>query len=330
MRIGPLSLANRVVCAPMAGISTRAFRDILRSFGAGLVMSEMISAQALVYNNKKTWRMLDMEGEESPVGVQLCGSSPQVMAEAARLVAEKGADLLDINMGCPAPKVVKNGEGAALLLEPLLAAQIVKAVTAAVGIPVTVKMRLGWQEGDFIAEALAPRLAEAGAVAIAVHARHRSQFYSGKADWAALARVAALAGVPVVGNGDVFSPQDAAHMLRETGCAAVMTGRGMLGNPWLVGDTVRHLRGEEIFGRPGAAGIIETALSHLEAEVRRNAAWEEDAEAFAVKALRCHLSWYLKGLPKAAVLREKINRLESAAEIKELLANYLEGRTRGE
>ncbi|MCL2678538.1 MAG: tRNA-dihydrouridine synthase, partial [Clostridiales bacterium] len=220
------------------------------------------------------------------------------------------------------------GEGAALLLDPCKAAQIVAAVVAAVEIPVTVKMRLGWQEGDFTAKELAPRLADAGACAIAVHARYRSQFYSGKADWAALAGVAAAAGVPVIGNGDIFSPPDAARMLRETGCAGVMTGRGMLGNPWLVGDTVRLLRGEEVLGRPGAAGIVSQALAHLDEEVRRNALWEENgraAEAFAVKAMRCHLSWYLKGLPGAAALREKLNRLESTAEIKEFLTSAFPG-----
>ena len=316
MKIGNVHLANPVFTAPMAGITDKAFREILARQKPGLVMTEMLSDQALLYENEKTLRLLDLSGENYPIGVQLCGSRPEYMAKAARIAAAQGPVLIDINMGCPAPKIVKNGEGSSLLRNPTLAAEIVSAVKEAVDIPVTVKIRKGWSKEEESFLQIAERLVKAGAAAITLHGRYREQFYHGEADWQSIARLVAAVSVPVIGNGDIFSAPDAARMLRETHCAAVMIGRGMLGNPWLVGETVLLLQE----GRPKASARMDELFATMRGHVTRQI--ELWGEAKGVSQMRKHLAWYVKGLPLAAEFRRQVNNCLSGQEVLAVLSNY--------
>lgn len=316
VRIGEVWIPNRIVLAPMAGITDKAFRLIARAHGCGLVYTEMVSAKALTYNNQKTRSLLDLTGEQPPIAVQLFGSEPEVMAEGASIAVQEGADIVDVNMGCPVPKIVRNGEGSALLADPGKACRIVRAIADAVNVPVTVKMRIGWDRSNIVATDLAKRLEEAGASAIAVHGRTRDQYYSGKADWNAIREVKKAVTVPVIGNGDIWVPADAARMLEETGCDAVMLGRGVLGNPWLVSNTLRFLNGEEPV-MVGEEQKIQAAIRHLDLAI------ELKGERAAVLEMRKHLAWYLKGLPHTAHLKESIFKAKTRAEITCLFEEYL-------
>ncbi|MCR4440701.1 MAG: tRNA dihydrouridine synthase DusB [Peptococcaceae bacterium] len=316
VKIGGVSIPNKVVLAPMAGITDKAFRLIARAHGCGLVYTEMISAKALTYRDVKTKALLDLTGEKPPIAVQLFGSEPEVMAEGASIAVQQGADIVDVNMGCPVPKIVKNGEGSALLEKPGTACRIVRAMAEAVQVPVTVKMRIGWNRENIVAVDFARRLEEAGASAIAVHGRTRDQYYSGKADWSVIREVKKAVTVPVIGNGDIWSPSDAARMLEETGCDAVMLGRGVLGNPWLVSNTILFLKGEE-FNLPGHAQRIRAAVEHLDLMI------ELKGELAGAREMRKHLAWYLKGLPHTAHLKEGIFKAKTRAEMVELLEEYL-------
>jgi tRNA-dihydrouridine synthase B len=332
--IGSLQVKNPVITAPMAGISTRVYRDILRDYGAGLVWGEMISAQALVYNNRRTFELLGLEGEASPSAVQLSGSKPEVLAEAARIVEEKGADIIDINMGCPAPKVVRNGEGASLLLDLPLAGRIMRAVCDAVTVPVTAKIRLGWSAEQINCLSAAQILQDAGAGAITVHGRTRDQFYHGQSDWSYIAAVKKLVSIPVIGNGDVFSVYDAQNMLEQTGCDAVMIARGMVGNPWLVRDCAAVLQGQALPSPPSRREVLQQALAHLRAQIERDVLLchretedtskaLEEGELAAVRSMRGHLAWYIKGLPNAAAIRCRINQSLKEEQINELFCSWL-------
>ena len=334
MRIASLELRNNIFTAPMAGVTGRAFRDILRQEGAGLVFGEMISAEALVRSNSRTLELLDMRGEESPKAVQLLGSSPLVLREAALIVESYGADIIDLNLGCPANKVVKNGEGSHLLLEPKKAGALIYHMVKAVEIPVTAKIRIGWDENNINCMEVAKILETSGAQAITVHGRTRRQMYSGKADRNMIAVVKEAVDIPVIANGDIFSPIDAASMLEETGCDAVMIGRGMLGNPWLIKDCLDYLAKGEFQGRPRKQEILEMALLHLDKQVEISIYWhslkykdqakaKEDGEMAAVRSMRAHLSWYLKGLRGAAYIREKLNHLDSMEAIRGLFEWWL-------
>ncbi len=323
MKIGDVTIPNQVVLAPMAGVTDKAFRITARQHGCGLVYTEMVSAKALTYKNIKTKALLDIEGEEQPISVQLFGSEPHIMAEAARIAVQEGAKIIDVNMGCPVPKVVKNGEGSALLENPQLAQAIVQAMVSAVDVPITVKMRIGWDRDHIVAVEFARKMEEAGASAVAVHGRTRDQYYSGKADWDVIKEVKAALSIPVIGNGDIWSPEDAKNMLEKTRCDAVMLGRGIMGNPWLISRTLQYLRGEEVAPPPTTTEKIRGALLHLDLTISFK------GEEIGVREMRKHLAWYLKGLRHTAPLKEAIFKATRRSQVVGLLEEYLEKVTAG-
>lgn len=300
--IGDVAISNRVFSAPMAGVTDKAFRKILRSYGAGLVFTEMISDMGLVYGQERTRRMLNLQGEEPPLAVQIFGSEPEPMGRGARLAEAHGASVIDINMGCPTPKIVKNGEGCALMLNLPRAREIIRAVVTAVQVPVTVKMRLGWNQDQINYLQLAEAAEQEGAAAVTLHARTREQFYSGQADWSHIRELKKSLTIPVIGNGDIWKAEDALRMLEETECDAVMIGRGVMGNPFLIREAIALVED----GRQPAPATVEerlqTAAQHLDWVCR------DKGESVAVREMRKHFSWYLKGMRGAARLREEINR----------------------
>lgn len=318
MKIGEVPIPNNVFLAPMAGVTDKAFRIIAREHGCGLVYTEMISAKALTYKNERTKALLDMQGEKQPIVVQLFGSEPEVMAQGALIAVELGAQIIDINMGCPVPKVVRNGEGSALLENPQLAREIVSAMVSAVSVPITVKIRSGWGRDNIVAVSFAREMEKAGVSAIAVHGRTREQFYSGQADWQIIKQVKAAVFIPVIGNGDIWKAEDAGRMLEETGCDAVMLGRGVRGNPWLISQVCHYLQNGEILASPDIEERIQGALRHLELEIQLK------GEQSGLKEMRKHLVWYLKGLTHTAPLKEAIYRAEKEEEVRELLGVYRE------
>jgi tRNA-dihydrouridine synthase B len=316
IRIGSVVPDNPVFLAPLAGVSDLPFRLFAKQAGCGLVYTEMISAQGLIRANRNSYRLLDIVPEEKPVAVQLFGSDRFVMADAAQIAAANGADIIDINMGCPVTKVVKNGEGCAMMRNLKLAAAVIRAVAEATPLPVTVKMRKGWDEKESNAVELAVLAEAAGAKAVAVHGRTREQFYSGEADWEVIRAVKERISVPVIGNGDIFAPPDAARMFAETGCDAVMIGRGALGNPWLFQRTLHYLTTGELLPEPSGAEKIALALRHLMMLT------EYKGEKSGVREMRKHASWYIKGLRAAATVRTRLNRADTITEMKNILLAY--------
>lgn len=304
---------NPVTAAPMAGISDRPSRLIAREYGCGLVYTEMISAKALTYQNKKTYLLMNMEGEQQPVSMQIFGAEPAVMAEGARIMQDYGAQIIDINMGCPVPKVVNNGEGSSLMRNPELAAEIVSAMVKAVTVPVTVKIRKGWDDSSVNAVEYARAMEAAGASAIAVHGRTRMQYYSGKADWDMIRQVKGAVAVPVIGNGDIFTPEDGKAMLEQTGCDGIMLGRGALGRPWLYRQMLDYLRTGQYAPEPDLAQRKQVILHHAQLICA------EKGEYVAMKELRKHIAWYYKGLPNAARMRDLINTVSTMEELEALL-----------
>lgn len=318
MNIGNIELSAPLALAPMAGITDLPFRLICRRLGCGMTVSEMVSAKGLLYKNVKTTEMLRIDDGERPTAIQLFGSVPAELAEAARMVEASGADMIDFNMGCPVPKIVNNGEGSALMKNPQLAHDILAAMVKAVKIPVTVKFRAGWDDANRNAVEVACAVEAAGVSAVAVHGRTRQQFYEGKADWSIIADVKQAVKVPVFGNGDIFTVADGLRMLEQTGCDGLMIGRGADGNPWLFTALAAALRGEPLPQPPSLKERLAQAAEHLE----MLSAYKN--EVVAVKEMRRHISAYLKGMPHAAEFRGRFHKVDTQEQFSELLAEYSE------
>lgn len=317
MKIGTLELQNNIFLAPMAGVTDLPFRILCKEMGCGLVYSEMVSAKGILYENENTTKLLTVEEAERPAAVQLFGSDPEILGAMAKKIEPFPIDILDVNMGCPAPKIVKNGEGSALTKDPDRVGAIVKAMTTAQSKPVTIKIRKGFDEFHLNAVEVA-KIAEAnGAAAVAVHGRTREQYYSGNADWNIIKEVKNAVSIPVIGNGDVFCPEDAKAMLEYTGCDAIMVGRAAQGNPWIFRRILHYLQTGELLQEPSAEERVEKALRHARMLI------DFKGEYVGVREMRKHISWYLKGLKGAAELRGKVNTVVSYAEMETLLNRYL-------
>lgn len=322
--IGNVKFENPFFLAPLAGITDSSFRRLCKEQGAGLVYTEMISAKGLYYNDKATERLLAHEKKELPIGVQLFGSDPSIMAFAVDKLSDRDFCLVDVNMGCPVPKVVKNGEGSALMKNPKLAASIVKAMVQAEREaarkngrnpkPVTVKCRIGWDSTTINLREFALAIQEAGAAAIAVHGRTREQYYSGKADWIKIAEVKDQLSIPVIGSGDVFTAEDASRMRKETGCDFVMIARGALGNPWIFRDALALYEGQPLPPPPTLAERADMLARQLSMLVA------EKGEGQAVREMRKHVGWTLKGVPHSAEIRRRVNNISKEEELKALFA----------
>lgn len=316
-KIGNVEIPNRVVVAPMAGITNAAFRVTVKEFGAGLVVMEMISDQGIHFRNKKTLEMLHIDEREHPLSVQIFGGSKDSLVEAAEFVqANTKADMIDINMGCPVNKVIKAEAGAKWLLDPNKVYEMVEAVSQAVDIPVTVKMRIGWDDQHVFAVENALAAEKAGASAIAMHGRTRVQMYEGKADWEILKEVANEISIPFMGNGDIKTPEDAKRMIEEVGVDAVMIGRAALGNPWMIHRTQHYLETGELIAEPTPREKIETAKLHLERLINLK------GEKIACREFRQHASYYLKGISRAAKVKAEINKTEDRQVMLNLLDNF--------
>jgi len=309
LKIGNVELDNNLILAPMAGITDLAFRKICKECGAGLVETEMVSSRAIVYGDDKTLKMLNTEGEKRPVSMQIFGNDPDIMAEAAKFLNDK-ADIIDINMGCPAPKVVKNGDGSRLLQNLDLAYNIVKSVVSVAKVPVTVKIRKGWDESSIVAVDIAKRIEAAGASAIVVHGRTRSEFYSGHADWNIIKDVKDAVYIPVIGNGDVVDGKSAREMFEKTGVDGIMLGRASLGNPWIFSEIISYFNGLE-HNVPNKSEILNMILWHY------NMLIDEKGEYTAVREMRKHIAWYVKGMKNASMIRTKINNFDTFDECKD-------------
>lgn len=319
-KIGNVEIKNKVVLAPMAGVCNSAFRRIIKEMGAGLLYAEMVSDKALVYNNEKTKEMLYMTESERPISQQIFGSDKKSFVEAAKIIEKSmHPDIIDINMGCPVPKVaVKSQAGSALLKDPDKIYDIVKAVKEVVNVPVTVKIRSGWDKNSINAVLVAKTCEKAGASAIAVHPRTRSQGYSGKADWNIIKEVKDAVNIPVIGNGDILSAKDAKQMIDETGCDAVMIGRGTLGNPYLIKQVVRYLEDGVLLPDQSPTERMETCLKHF------NYLLEIKPEKVAILEMRTHAAWYLKGLPSGVKIKKILYELKTKEEFINTITEYME------
>ena len=317
MKIGNVELKNNIFLAPMAGVTDLPFRILCKEMGCGLVYSEMVSAKGILYGSKNTEKLLEVDESERPVAVQLFGNDPEILGAMAKKIEPYNIDIIDVNMGCPAPKIVKNGEGSAVTLNPERVGEIVHSLVTSQKKPVTIKFRKGFDDDHINAVEIA-KIAEAnGASAVAVHGRTREQFYSGKADWDIIKEVKNAVSIPVIGNGDIVTPEDAKRMFDYTGCDAIMIGRGAQGNPWIFKRIVHYMETGEILPEPTAKERVEKALRHAKMLI------EYKGEYIGVREMRKHLSWYIKGCSGASELRGLINTAESYEEMEKLLYEKL-------
>ena len=312
MRIGNVDIKGNVVLAPMAGVTDLPVRLLCKENGCGYLYTEMVSAKAIMYNNKNTESLLTVTEGENPIAVQLFGSEPEVMAEAAKRMEKRPFDVIDVNMGCPVPKVVNNGEGSALMKNPLLVGRIVEAMANAVKKPVTVKIRAGFDPDNINAPEIARIIQESGGAAVAVHGRTRQQYYSGKADWDVIRRVKENVSIPVIGNGDILTGQDAVRMMEETGCDGVMIGRGARGNPWIFGQINEYLSCGKEMTQPTADEIKSMILKHARMLI------DAKGEYTGIREMRKHFAWYTTGMRHASGLRNEVNHVEHFEELEKL------------
>lgn len=315
LQIGNVKLENDLILGPMAGVTDLPFRLLCKEQGAGLLCMEMVSAKGIMYNNKNTKFLLTIDERERPVSLQLFGSDADIISEQAKRIEELPFDILDINMGCPVPKIVNNGDGSALMKNPLLAGEIIEKTARAIQKPVTVKIRKGFDEEHINAVEMAHIAQESGAAAIAVHGRSREQYYSGKADWEIIRKVKEAVKIPVIGNGDVWTPQDAIDMRKQTGCDGVMIGRGAQGNPWIFKQILHYEQTGELLEKPSPQEVTEMILRHAKMQM------EFKGEYIGMREIRKHAAWYTAGYKNSAKLRGKINETETYEELKELLSH---------
>ena len=318
MKIGDHDINGRLILGPMAGVTDLPFRILCKEQGADLIYTEMVSAKGIIYHNRNTESLLTVEEGERPVSLQLFGAEPEVMAEAAGMIADRNFDFLDINMGCPVAKIVGNGEGSALMKDPVRARELVRAVVKTAGRPVTVKIRKGFGRNDDNAPEFARYLEDGGAAAIAVHGRTREQFYSGTADWDVIRRVKEAVSIPVIGNGDLNTPEDCVRMLAETGCDGCMIARGARGNPWIFSRMKAYFERGVIQQKPARQEIAAMILRHARMEI------DFKGEYIGIREMRRHIGWYVAGEPHSARVRERANLVESMGELEVLLAEWVQ------
>jgi tRNA-dihydrouridine synthase B len=313
INIGKVVVPNRIFAAPMAGVTDKAFRILARECGCGLVYTEMINDMGLIMKQTRTEKLADIQGELPPVAIQIFGSVPEKMGEAAQIAEKMGAHIIDINMGCPTPKIVKNGSGAALMLDIERCRRIIRSVVKAVKVPVTIKTRIGWDQESLTYLEIGGIAEQEGAKAITLHARTRAQFYSGKADWQHIARLKKNLSIPVIGNGDINSGLDVVRMIEETGCDAVMIGRGAMGNPFIFQQAVQMLEKGQAFPIPTLSQRMDMARRQLDLTISFK------GESVAIKEMRKHLAWYTKGMRGAANIRAEINLADSYQQMLDII-----------